>query len=243
MNWCMEMFGVEKPIIALLHLNAFPGEPRFIDGVDSMEKAVEDARKDLHALQDGGVDGILFSNEFSFPYQVKVDPVVACGMARIIGELKSEIKLPFGVDLESDPMTTLEVAAAVGANFVRGIFTGTYVGVGGITMPDIAALLRRKKALGLNDLKLLYFLNNEADAYLGPVDYADLATAIEFNCKPDALCVTGAHAGIEAESSLIEQVKDRLKNSPTRIFASTDVRRIILSGNLIYPTALLLAQH
>ena len=30
MSWTKEMFGVEKPVIALLHLNAFPGDPRFV---------------------------------------------------------------------------------------------------------------------------------------------------------------------------------------------------------------------
>ena len=68
MSWRKKMFGYEKPVIALLHLNAFPGDPLFKRG-DSMKKAVEDARKDLHALQNGGVDGILFSNEFSLPIQ------------------------------------------------------------------------------------------------------------------------------------------------------------------------------
>ena len=81
MSWCKELFGHEKPVIALLHLNAFPGDPLYKKG-DSMKKTVEDARRDLHALQDGGVDGILFSNEFSLPYQSDVDPVQPCGMAR-----------------------------------------------------------------------------------------------------------------------------------------------------------------
>lgn len=46
-----------------------------------MDKVVEHAREDLHALQDGGVDGILFfSNEFSLPYQRNMDMVTfSCG--------------------------------------------------------------------------------------------------------------------------------------------------------------------
>ena len=37
MGWLKEMFGTDKPIIALLHLNAFPGDPLFKKG-DSMKK-------------------------------------------------------------------------------------------------------------------------------------------------------------------------------------------------------------
>ena len=63
--WTQEMFGVEKPIIALLHLDALPGDPGYCG---SMDTVLEHARQDLVALQNGGVDGILFANEFSLPY-------------------------------------------------------------------------------------------------------------------------------------------------------------------------------
>ena len=57
--WTQEMFGVEKPIIALLHLDALPGDPGYCG---SMEQVIEHARDDLISLQDGVVDGILFAN-------------------------------------------------------------------------------------------------------------------------------------------------------------------------------------
>ncbi len=221
MTWCKETFGVEKPIIALLHINAFPGSPLFVDGVDSMEKCVEDARKDLHALQDGGVDAVLFSNEFCLPYASNVEHVESAAMARVIGELKSEITVPFGIDLESDPIAAMDLAAAVSADFVRGTFTGTYAGVGGIAQPDVAAILRRKHALGLKNLRMLYFLNNESDAYIVPCDYVDVANAMIFDAHPDALCVTGAHAGVEAKSTLIEQVRAGVEDKNCVVFAAT----------------------
>lgn len=54
--WTQDMFGVEKPIIALLHLDALPGDPGYCGNMDVV---VQHAREDLLALQDGGVDGIL----------------------------------------------------------------------------------------------------------------------------------------------------------------------------------------
>ncbi|MCI7741030.1 MAG: BtpA/SgcQ family protein [Clostridiales bacterium] len=221
MNWCREMFGVEKPIIALLHLNAFPGDPLFRQG-DSMEKTVEEARKDLHALQDGGVDGILFSNEFSLPYQTKVDMIGPCAMARVIGELKSEISVPFGVDCESDVLASIELAAAVSANFVRGLFTGVYAGDCGIIVPDIATVLRRKKALGLDDCKLLYFINNEADEYIVKRELTAIARSTIFSCKPDAFLLMGFHAGQEPESNVIGQIRKVTNGVP--VFTGTGCR-------------------
>ena len=92
--WTKDLFGVEKPIIAMCHLQAMPGDPGY-DADGGMEKVVECARKDLHALQDGGVDGVMFSNEFSLPYLTKVRPETVASMARVIGELMSEIKIPY----------------------------------------------------------------------------------------------------------------------------------------------------
>ena len=65
MNWIKEMFKVKKPIIALLHLRALPGDPLFSEE-SSMEKVIEQARFELISLQEGGVDGILIANEFSY---------------------------------------------------------------------------------------------------------------------------------------------------------------------------------
>lgn len=75
--WTQEMFGVEKPIIALLHLDALPGDPGYCG---SMDTVLEHARQDLVALQNGGVDGILFANEFSLPYQPVADVAVISAM-------------------------------------------------------------------------------------------------------------------------------------------------------------------
>ena len=209
MSWTKEVFGVEKPIIALLHLNAFPGDPMFKKG-DSMGKAVECARADLKALQDGGVDGVLFSNEFSLPYQRKIDYIGPAAMARIIGELMPEIKVPYGVDCESDAIATIDLAAAVEAKFVRGTFAGVYAGDMGLMQPDIAAVTRRKKALGLEDLKMLYFLNNEADEYIVERDLLSIAKSTIFNCNPDAFCVLGQYAGEEANSDWIADVRRQI---------------------------------
>ena len=80
MFWTEELFGVKKPIIAMCHLQPMPGDP-YYDQEGGMEKVVECARHDLLALQNGGVDGVMFSNEFSLPYLTKVRPETVAAMA------------------------------------------------------------------------------------------------------------------------------------------------------------------
>ena len=106
--WTKELFKVEKPIIALLHLRALPGDPDFCGNI---EKVIDQAKADLQALQDGGVDGVLIANEFSLPYQLKAEPVTVGAMGYIVGRLKDEIHVPFGVNIVFNAMETLELAA------------------------------------------------------------------------------------------------------------------------------------
>ena len=124
-KWTEEAFGTDKPIIAMCHLNSLPGDP-YYDAKAGMKDVVEWARKDFLALQNGGVDAVMFSNEFSMPYLTKVETVTVASMARIIGELMPDIKIPFGVNVLWDPARSLDLAAATGAKFVREIFSGVY---------------------------------------------------------------------------------------------------------------------
>lgn len=216
--WTKELFHVEKPIIALLHLRALPGDPLY--GPDqTMEEVIRIAREELIALQDGGVDGILIANEFSLPYEKQASYVTVAAMGRIIGELRSQIRVPFGVNIVSNPTATIDLAAAVGADFVRSTFTGAYIGENGITDTNIPETLRRKRALGLYNLKLLFKVNPESDVYLAERDLEKITKSMIFHCFPDALCVSGSSAGTETDSGLMTRVKQAAGEVP--VFCNT----------------------
>ena len=206
MLWTTKLFGVKKPIIAMLHLDPLPGDPRWRYG-DTMESVVQHALADLKALQDGGVDGILISNEFSLPYQRHMNFVTPAAMAYVVGRLREHIRVPFGVDCISDGEATIELAAAVGVAFVRGTFCGVYVGDGGFYNNDFSALLRRKAALHLDNLKMLYFINPESDRNLDTRPLADIAKSTIFKAHPDGLCISANAAGQDVDDALIESVK------------------------------------
>lgn len=203
--WTRELFGVEKPIIALLHLKALPGDPGY-DKAEGMEGVLRHARHDLEALQEGGVDGILFANEFSTPFQTVAPYALPCAMAWVIGSLRNSIRVPFGVNVVYNPIATIDLAAATGARFVRSAFSGSYMGEYGVMHTDPAAAVRRKMELGAGDLKMLYKMNPESDVYLVERDFRAVARSIIGSCAPDGLCVSGASAGSETSDQLLEDI-------------------------------------
>lgn len=205
MTWLRETFGVDKPIIAMCHLQALPGDPGY-DAKGGMAKVIDMARADLLALQQGGVDAVMFSNEFSLPYLTRVKPETTAAMARIIGELMAEITVPFGVNVLWDPMASIDLAAATGARFIREIISGVYASDFGLWNTDVGETIRHKMRLA-PDLKLLFNIVPEAASYLGNRDIADIARSTVFNNRPDALCVSGLTAGAEADTAVLGAVK------------------------------------
>ena len=87
MSWINEMFNEKKAIIGMVHFKALPGDPGY-DEVAGMQGIIDAARHDLLALQDGGIDGVVFTNEFSLPYPKGANFEMVAAMAYIIGALK-----------------------------------------------------------------------------------------------------------------------------------------------------------
>lgn len=221
MQWLKDHFGVDKPIIAMCHLKALPGDPDY-NPKEGMRSIVEHARVDLQALKKGGVDAIMFSNEASLPYLTKVETVTVAAMGRVIGELLEEIEVPFGVNVLWDPKASLDLAVATGAVFVREIFTGVYASDFGLWNTNCGEVIRHQHAINAQDVRLLFNIVPEAAAYLAPRDVAEIARSTVFNTQPDALCVSGLTAGTEVSTEDLRLVKDAVTDTP--VFANTGVR-------------------
>jgi hypothetical protein len=221
MTWLKDVIGTEKAIIAMCHLLPLPGDPSY-DKERGMDYVVEMARKDLHALQDGGVDAVMFSNEFSLPYLTNVNPETVAAMARVIGELKAEIKIPFGVNVLWDAKKSLDLAAATGALFVREIFTGVYASDFGLWNTNVGDTVRHQHRIGAEHVKLLFNIVPEAAQYLASRDIEGIAKTTVFNNRPDALCVSGLTAGAVTDSQILKRVKDAVPG--TVVLANTGMR-------------------
>lgn len=165
MSWLKEVIGTEKAIISMLHLQAMPGDP-YYNKEKGIKWVVEKAREDLDALQEGGVDAIMFSNEYSLPYLTEVKRETVAAMGRIIGELQPYITVPYGVNVLWDPKASLDLAAAVDAKFIREIFTGVYASDFGLWNTCCGEVVRHQREIGAENVKLLFNIVPEAARYL-----------------------------------------------------------------------------
>ena len=215
------VFGDTKPVIGMVHLGALPGAPLYDAGA-GLAGLLAGARKDLAALQAAGFDAVMFGNENDRPYEFKVDVASTATMAMVIGALRSEITVPFGVNVLWDPMATVALAAAVGAHFVREIFTGTYASDMGPWTPNAGEAMRYRGRLGRRDLAMLYNVSAEFADSLDRRSLPDRARSAVFSSIPDAVLVSGAITGEAAAMSDMEAVKKVLPMTP--VLANTGVK-------------------
>jgi membrane complex biogenesis BtpA family protein len=215
------VFGSVKPAIAMVHLGALPGAPLF-DASAGMDGLVDAARQDLDALQAAGFDAVMFGNENDRPYEFDVDTASTAAMAYVIGRLREAIKVPFGVNVLWDPMSSMALAAATGASFVREILTGTYASDMGPWTPDAGKAIRYRNRLGRSEMPVLYNVSAEFADSLDRRPLPDRARSAVFSSIPDAVLVSGQITGEAAAMSDLEAVKAVLSDTP--VLANTGVK-------------------
>jgi len=223
------IFPGKKPVIAMVHFGALPGSPLH-DSDAGLDGLIEGARNDLRALQAAGFDAIMFGNENDRPYEFKVDTASTATMAYVIGRLKSEITVPFGVNVLWDPMSSIALAAATGASFVREILTGTYASDMGPWTPNAGAAMRYRDRLGRSDLALLDNISAEFAWSLDQRSLPDRARSAVFSSIPDAILVSGIITGEAAALSELEAVKKVLPDTP--VLANTGVKHATVADVL-----------
>ena len=228
-NWMVDLFGVKKPVIGMCHLDALPGDPGY-NKKEGLKGVIDWARKDLAALQNGGVDAVMFSNEFSMPYLTKVHTISVACMARIIGELLPEIRIPFGVNVLWDPSASLDLAVSTGARFIREVFSGVYASDFGLWNPDCGEIIRHQYAIGAEGVRLLFNILPESARYLAERDIAEIARTTVFNLRPDGLCISGLTAGSPTDITSLRRVKEAAADTP--VFVNTGVRLDNVTGQL-----------
>jgi hypothetical protein len=241
MSWLADTFGVEKPVIGMIHLPPLPGTALY-DDVAGVAGIIASARRDAEALQAGGIDAVMFGNEGDRPYRTRVGPETVATVAAAVTAVAPDLSVPFGVDVLWDPVATLAVAKATGARFAREVFTGVFGGDLGLWNTAAGDVFQYRRAIGAENVRLLFTINAEFAAPVAPRPLAAVARSVAFSSLPDALCVSGPITGSPAPLEELRAAKEAAGDVP--VFANTGVRRetiadvLALADGCIVGTAL-----
>lgn len=220
-TWLSDVIGTEKAAIGVVHFLALPSDPLY-DAEGGMEKVYEAALRDVRAMQNGGIDALIFSNEFSFPYETKVSQEIIASMAYLIGRLKPELTVPYGANVISDVDASIALNAAIGGRLMRGLFAGCFAENVGLVNSQPGSFLRHRHNLGLDDtLKMVHYIVPESSREVGGRDKIDIAKSAKFANLPDAFGIVGAQAGKKIDMELMKECRALWPDMV--LFASTGV--------------------
>ncbi|HRA46684.1 MAG TPA: BtpA/SgcQ family protein [Thermomicrobiales bacterium] len=224
MSWLSDLSKQEKTIIGMVHLPALPGSPLF-DDTGGMAAIREWVKRDLDALQSGGIDAVMFCNENDRPYRLEADFASVAAISDVVATFRAELSVPFGVNVLWDPKATLAVAKATGAMFCREIFTGAFAGDFGMWVRSAGDSARYRREIGAEHVRMLFNINAEFAAPIAPRPVAQLARSVVFSSSPDAICVSGGITSEAANGLEVEQVANAIAGSGVPVLINTGFKR------------------
>jgi membrane complex biogenesis BtpA family protein len=164
---------------------------------------------------------VLFCNENDIPYQLAVGPEIPAAMAAVIGELRSSIRVPFGVNILWDSRASLALARATGASFIREVLTGVYESDLGLIAPALGDLAAYRAAIGAAGVALFDNITPEFSSSVGTRSVAERARSASF-LGVDALLISGPEAGVPFAMSDLQEAKAAVPGTP--VLANTGVQ-------------------
>jgi len=178
-------------------------------------------RRDLDALQTGGIDAVMFCNENDRPYRLDADQASVAAMSDVVAVSRAELSVPFGVNVLWDPRATLAVAKATEAAFAREIFTGAFAGDFGLWVRSAGDAHRYRREISAEAVRLIFNINAEFAAPLAPRPMPDVARSVVFSSNPDAICVSGPITSHPVDGSSLGQVADAVRGSGVPVLVNT----------------------
>lgn len=193
-----------KPVIGMVHLLPLPGSPQYAGDLRAVREA---AFRDAAALAEGGVHGLMLENFGDVPFfPGRVPAYVVSHMTAIAQAVRGRFDLPLGINvLRNDGRSALAVAHAADAQFIRvNVLCGTRVADQGILHGIAHELLRERKMLGAETIKILADVDVKHSAPLAPRPLADEIEDTIHRGLADGLIITGSGTG---KATALEKVR------------------------------------
>jgi uncharacterized protein len=188
------LFGVQKPVIGMIHVRPLPGAPRYRG--EAMREIREAAVSDAIACVEGGMDGLVVENGGDVPFRHpdRLGAETAASMAVVAAAVKDAVAVPIGINvLANGVMQSIAIAKAVDAQFVRANqWVNAYVANEGIVQGAAAEALRFRSWLRAEHVRVFadVHVKHGSHAIVADRSLAELTSDAEF-FDADVLIATG----------------------------------------------------
>lgn len=201
-------------VIGAIHLPPLLGYPKF-PGFDS---ALKNALDDLRALEDGGVDGIIFENNYDIPHKIFVDAAIISTMTFLGEKLRKATRLPLGVSvLWNDYRTALSIAKILKLQFVRvPVFVDTVKTNYGIIEGEPQKVINFRKSIGAENVALFTDIHVKHAVVISKQSVTESAK-LAIRHGADAIVLTGKWTGEAPDIKELKLVRGSIGDFPILI--------------------------
>ncbi len=204
-----KIFGINKTVVGMIHVDALPGTPKYKGDVESI---INSAVKEAMIYKNSGIDAIAIENMHDIPYLKRnVGPEIISLMSIIGREVKKVSQLPCGIQiLAGANKDALAAAHSAGMDFIRAEgFVFAHVADEGIMESDAGELLRYRKQIGAENILIFTDIKKKHSSHsiTSDVDIVETAKAAEFFLS-DGVILTGTSTGKETDIDELKKVRD-----------------------------------
>ena len=197
-----------KFLAAMIAVLPLPGSPLY-DSDD--QRVIDQAMSDLECYREAGVDSILLENDHDLPYiQSPLDEKGVALMTKIAQEARKRFEGPIGIQmLEAANITSLEIAAEADLDYIRvEAFVFAHVGGSGIINGSAGRILRRRKGLGAEHIKVFADVKKKHGSHSLTIDL-DITDEIRQAAffLADGVIVTSQFTGVQPDKSDLIKAK------------------------------------
>ena len=205
----MKVLNLEKPIIAMIHVDALPGTPKYSGDVKSI---IAKAKSEAVLYKNAGIDVLMIENMHDVPYLNRsAGPEITAIMSILLYEVKNISGLPAGIQiLAGANKQALGAALAAGGDFIRAEgFVYAHVADEGFFNSDAGEILRYRKQIGADHISIFTDIKKKHSSHsiTDDTDITDTAKAAEFFLS-DGVIITGSATGKEPSLEEIRRVKE-----------------------------------
>jgi len=226
-------------IIGAIHLPPLLGYKDF----PGFDVALKNALADLKAFESGGVDGIIFENNYDIPHKIFVGASIISSMTFFGEKLRGATRLPIGVSvLWNDYCAAFAIAKTINAQFIRlPVFVDTVRTSYGVVRGDVSVVREYRKSIDAEQIALFTDIHVKHSVLLSHHTIEQSAQLAKKN-GADGVIVTGRWTGDAPDFLELKRTRHMVGNFPILAGSGVDksnIRKVFkIANGVIVSTAL-----
>lgn len=192
------------------------------------EVARQNALNDLGSLLKGGVDGIIFENNYDIPHAKLIKPAGFKMMGKLGKEIRERCPKPLGVNvLWNDYLSDFKLARDLDLQFVRiPVFVDKVRTDYGVITGHAKMIIARRRKMGLEKrTALLTDIHVKHSVLLSKMDLAESGWEA-IRQGSDGLIITGQWTGQAPDLRELSSLRDAVGEFPIFIGSGSDVHNL-----------------